>query len=94
MPNGTKRCKFPKTRARNADKFFVMTTTELTIRLNTAYSLLKDTVESDICSAYNLEERDRPILPTYLDGIYISLVHAVEIERDVEAGLITLGGID
>lgn len=71
-----------------------MTTTEITTRLNTAYSLLQDMVESDIRSATAEKDFDRPALPLYLDGIYDRLLRAVELERDVEYGLITEERLD
>ena len=67
----------------------LMTTTEYSQRLNTAYSLLKQTVESDIRSAHDGPGCQRPKLPVYLDGMYSRLVQAVELERDVETALIT-----
>jgi hypothetical protein len=72
----------------------LMTTTELTMRLNTAYSLLKETVEADIYSAHHSDPGYRPVIPSYVESIYSRLVQAVELERDVEDGLITADDFD
>jgi hypothetical protein len=68
--------------------------TELTICLNTAYSLLKDTVESDICSAHDPRANARPALPSYLDRIYSNLVRVIELERDLEDQILANDGGD